>query len=121
MILEQPELHLHPLMQQKLADFLLACTRSGRQIIVETHSEHLVNRLRLRVAEDTSSSTGELVGLLFAEQIEGETRYRSSTVNALGGLDSDWPTGFLDVGSNDIGGLLHAALQKRKSLQDPPD
>ena len=120
-ILEQPELHLHPLMQQKLADFLLACTRSGRQIIVETHSEHLVNRLRLRVAEDTSSSTGELVGLLFAEQIEGETRYRSSTVNALGGLDSDWPTGFLDVGSNDIGGLLHAALQKRKSLQDPPD
>lgn len=43
-LLEQPELHLHPASQQRLADFLIACVRSGRQLIVESHSEHLVNR-----------------------------------------------------------------------------
>jgi predicted ATPase len=117
-ILEQPELHLHPLMQQKLADFLLVCTQSGRQIIVETHSEHLVNRLRRRAVEDSSNSTSALVGLLFAEQADGETRYRASAINSLGGLDADWPSGFLNVGSDEIHGLLQAALQKRRSLQD---
>ena len=43
-VLEQPELHLHPRLEQKLADFLLACARSGRQLVIETHSGHLVNR-----------------------------------------------------------------------------
>ena len=69
-ILEQPELHLHPALQQKLGDFLLDCANSGRQLLVETHSEHLVNRVRRRVADLSGSDEG-LVGLLFAEQRGG--------------------------------------------------
>ena len=51
LLLEQPELHLHPAVQSKIADLIAACALSGRQIIVETHSEHLINRLRLLVAQ----------------------------------------------------------------------
>lgn len=52
LLVEQPELHLHPSVQIRMADFLLSIARAGKQVIVETHSEHLVNALRVRVAED---------------------------------------------------------------------
>jgi hypothetical protein len=113
-ILEQPELHLHPALQQELGDFLLACVRSGRQLLVETHSEHLINRLRRRVAEDESEQTQRLVRLLFAEQHDGHTNYRVSEVNALGGLDEDWPEGFLDLGAREAQALVGSSLEKRR-------
>jgi hypothetical protein len=113
-VLEQPELHLHPALQQELGDFLLACVRSGRQLLVETHSEHLINRLRRRVAEDESEQTQRLVGLLFAEQHNGHTNYRVSEVNALGGLDEDWPEGFLDLGAREAQALVGSSLEKRR-------
>ncbi len=50
LLFEQPELHLHPKVQSFLADFFLAVTRTGRQCLVETHSEYLINRLRLRAS-----------------------------------------------------------------------
>ena len=46
--IEEPEAHLHPSAQAYLADFLLAMSASGRQIIVETHSPNIIDRLRLR-------------------------------------------------------------------------
>ena len=119
-LVEQPELHLHPAMQLRLADFLLACARTGRQIIVETHSEHLVNRLRLRVASGEVANSRELVQLLFAEQVNGTTNYRASTINDLGGLDNEWPSGFLDVGSTEAGQLLRqTVLRHRQSKTEP--
>ena len=121
-ILEQPELHLHPKLQQQLADFLLACARSGRQLLVETHSEHLVNRLRRRIAEDESDETQGLVGLLFAEQHDGSTQYRASEVNALGGVDNDWPEGFLDLGAREAQFLVRSSLEKRRQrTENLPD
>ena len=117
-LIEQPELHLHPAMQLKLADFLLACTRAGRQIVFETHSEHLINRLRLRVAADESSATGDVVRLLFAEQTGGETIYRISDVNEVGGLSSDWPKGFLDVAADESTRLLQQSLAKKRAVAE---
>lgn len=118
-LLEQPELHLHPALQMRLADFLLACVDSGRQIIVETHSEHLVNRLRRRVAEDDSNDVGELARIVFAERnAEGHTVFRPSDINPLGGLSEDWPDGFLDLGARDAQKLLQAGLAKHRRLSD---
>ena len=116
-LLEQPELHLHPAMQLKMADFLLACARSGRQIIVETHSEHMINRLRRHVAEDESGENEELVRLLFAEQEAGNTTYRHSDINDLGGLDADWPKGFLDVAAEEAGELLRLNFRRRQTAE----
>lgn len=117
-ILEQPELHLHPALQQKLADFLLECTRSGRQILVETHSEHLINRLRRRVAEDDSDETESLVGLLFAEQHDGQTTFYESKINAYGGLSQDWPDGFLDLGAREAQSLVRSSVYKHRRRQN---
>lgn len=117
-ILEQPELHLHPAMQLKLADFFLACRRMGLQIILETHSEHLVNRLRRRVAEDDSDNLRHEIGLLFAEQEDGVSRYRSTSINEYGALSGDWPAGFLDVGTDEAGEFLQGALRRRSRVTD---
>lgn len=114
-LLEQPELHLHPDMQLRLADFLLACVRSGRQIVFETHSEHLVNRLRRRVAEDESASTAEAIRLLFANQSDGATVYSVSDINEVGGLSTDWPKGFLDVAADESTRLLQQSLAKKRA------
>ena len=119
-LLEQPELHLHPAMQLRLADFLLACANSGRQIVVETHSEHLINRLRRRVVEDPSGRTADVVRLLFAEQENGETIYRTSDINELGGLNEDWPAGFLDVAAEESTRLLEQTLARRRA-EKPTD
>jgi hypothetical protein len=120
-LMEQPELHLHPAMQLRLADFLLACARSGRQILIETHSEHLVNRLRLHVAQDETSTTGDLVQLLFAEQENGVTSYRTSQINPLGGLSEDWPRGFLDVGSDEAGLLFRQTVLRQRQISSKKD
>ena len=113
LIFEQPELHLHPLLQQQLADFLLIFVRDGRQILVETHSEHLVNRLRTQVAADDTNQTGNLIKLLFAEQSDGVTSYRESEINEFGGVSEDWPEGFLDLSARSAQDLVRQSLNKR--------
>lgn len=65
LLYEQPEIHLHPRLQAGLADFFLASARSGKTILLETHSDHLVNRLRRRIAEDETGELSKLVQILF--------------------------------------------------------
>ena len=112
LLLEQPELHLHPAVQQRLGDFLLACAASGRQVIVETHSDHLVTRLRRRIAEDPGDALVSTVAVVLAERDAGGTRFRRLPTNRYGGLD-EWPEGFFDEGALDSRELLRAGLRKR--------
>jgi predicted ATPase len=115
-MIEQPELHLNPRVQQRLADFLLAVTASGRQLIVETHSEYLISRLRLRVALDTTNRVQQTVGLLFAERANGSTEYRQVETNEFGGLEN-WPANFFDQSAEEAQELLRAAVKKRRAQQ----
>lgn len=48
-IIENPEIHLHPKAQSALAEFFTMISNSGRQVIIETHSDHIFNGLRVRV------------------------------------------------------------------------
>lgn len=52
LILQQPEIHLHPKMQMDFADFILSSAYTGRNIIIETHSDHIINRLVRRILEN---------------------------------------------------------------------
>ncbi len=117
-LLEQPELHLHPASQQRLGNFLLACARSGRQLIVETHSEHLINRLRLLAAKDNSpdGDVVQMVGVILAERDRetGTTTYRATRLNRLGGFDA-WPAGFFEPGIDEAQELLEVALAKLRN------
>jgi hypothetical protein len=115
-LLEQPELHLHPALEQQLGDFLLHCSRAGRQLVVETHSEHIISRLRLRVAEDLEGDVHELFRLVYTEMKNGRTCIREVATTELGGL-SDWPEGFFDQGLRESRAILQAGLTKAERLR----
>jgi predicted ATPase len=115
-LIEQPELHLNPALQQRLGDFLLACARSGRQLIVETHSDYLVSRLRRHIAEDPGDEVRQQLAILFAERFGGETHFRVVEPNAYGGID-DWPRDFFDQGAVEAQEILRAALAKQSASE----
>lgn len=113
LIFEQPEVHLHPKSQVLLGDFFLSMALSNRQCIVESHSEHLVNRLRYRIA---SSPAGEelndLTKIFFVEKTSKGSSFREVTVNEFGAI-VDWPDGFFDQSYNQAQSILLAAAAKR--------
>jgi predicted ATPase len=112
-LLEQPELHLHPALQQGLADFLLRCSEADRQLIVETHSDHLISRLRYRIAADTTDGLLDRIAFLHVEKDStGRTSFTSVKPNQFGGFD-DWPAGFFDQSAEESKRILNAALAKR--------
>lgn len=107
-LFEQPELHLHPAVQSRLGDFL-STARPDVRLVVETHSESLINRLRLRVVEERLRA--DRIQILFGEQVEGVTQFRRLEMNDFGDLD-EWPAGFFDEGPQDAARLV-ALLTKR--------
>jgi predicted ATPase len=110
-LLEQPELHLNPSIQQKLAEFFLAMSKTGRQLIIETHSEYLVTRLRLAGLKNNSDQ--DLYKLLFVEKNNPDgTIYREVKSNSFGEIQ-EWPKGFFDQATNDIRELM-IEITKRK-------
>lgn len=98
---EQPELHLHPDVQANLGDFFLALTASGRQLIVETHSEYFINRLRRRQAGDPESKVRELTRLFFFERNGNSSSVSPATIGIDGSMPS-WPRGFLDTAAREM-------------------
>ncbi len=122
LILEQPEIHLHPKLQAKLADFLLALVDLGKNVIVETHSEHLVNALRLRVAEDLSGARQGTVSILFVEcgtssgpYPSAGSRVTSLEVDSLGQI-ANWPADFFPEHADTNERLLRAIIARGKKL-----
>lgn len=69
-ILEQPEVHLHPEMQRNFADFLIAIAKSHKNVIVETHSDHIINRVVRRIMESkkTNSDLSNIVKIYLIEK-----------------------------------------------------
>ena len=116
LLLEQPELHLNPRVQTRLTDFLIWLSDQGVQCIVETHSEHMINRLRRRRAEEETHSRREGPALYFVETDEGSSRYTRIEISEFGGVSS-WPRGFFDESSEESRAILKAAATKRRDLE----
>lgn len=117
LLIEQPELHLNPAVQQKLADFLVDVAASGRQLIVETHSDYLVSRLRRRAAEDKSGAIKDLVRVVFAERDGGVTTYHEVSPSPDGSM-AEWPAGFFEEAAVDSYALLSAMLEEHDPQPD---
>ena len=66
LILEQPEIHLHPKMQMDIADFLIMLAQQGKHLIIETHSDHIINRIVRRAVENCSLR--DMIGIYFVEK-----------------------------------------------------
>lgn len=114
LIFEQPELHLHPKVQTRLGDFFLSIALTGKQCLIETHSEYLINRLRYRAAaEENSNRVTENLKMYFVEKIGGSSNFREVKVNEYGAI-LDWPEGFFDQSQFESESILCAAAAKRK-------
>jgi predicted ATPase len=114
LIIEQPELHLHPAVQTRLGDFFLAMALSGKQCLIETHSEYLINRLRLRLALAQDDSLNALLKTYFVEKIGLESSFREVLVNEYGAI-KDWPEGFFDQSQSEAEAIIMASMSKRKA------
>lgn len=118
LVFEQPELHLHPRVQSLLADFFISMILSNRQCLIETHSEHLINRLRYRIAAASSSTKlEEAVKVYFVEKDENGSSFESVEINEYGAI-SNWPKGFFDQSQEDIQNILKAASKKGKQRRE---
>ena len=103
-LMEQPELHLHPAYQAKIADAFINSVKSTideetslykLNLITETHSDTILNRIGRRVREGVISP--EAVNIILFEKRYGEnvTRVRQTTYNENGQI-KEWPNGFFD-------------------------
>jgi len=111
LILEQPEIHLHPRVQAGLADvFIDAAKTRGVQIVVESHSEHLLRRLQRRVAEERLSA--EETALYFAATKDRESRLTTLELDLFGTINN-WPEEFFGDEFDEIAATSKAALRRR--------
>ena len=110
-LMEQPEIHLHPAVQSGLADVMLnvAAVRNV-QIVVESHSEHLMRRLQRRVAEKRALS--EDVKLYFVRSNRGTAELSDLRLNEWGEIEN-WPDNFFGDEMGEIAAITEAALRRR--------
>lgn len=95
LVIENPEVHLHPRGQQRIGEFLTLAATTGIQIIVETHSDHVLNGLRV-ITKSGFIQPDALAVHYFAPAADDEpSRPVSPKLDAAGRL-SDWPEGFFD-------------------------
>ena len=94
-LLQQPEVHLHPMAQAALGtlfcEFVGSQVRS-RQIIVETHSDHLINRVRMDVRDGVTELAPQDVIVLYFERKGPEVKIHEVTFDELGNLDGAPPS-----------------------------
>jgi predicted ATPase len=105
LLVEQPEIHLHPAAQADLADLFIKCAKDKRQIIIETHSEHLLLRVRRRIAEGKISP--DLVRIFFVEKRRGETKVDTISLQKNGHFEH-WPRGFFEEGYKEAMAIAEA-------------
>lgn len=110
MVIENPEAHLHPSAQSKVGQFLALVASSEVNVIIETHSDHILNGIQISTAK--SEIKPDLVNIIFFEQKIGKMQPEVSKIslNEIGEL-SRWPKGFFDQSQIDFA-ALHKARKK---------
>ena len=105
LLIENPEVHLHPAGQAEVGRFLAEAAAAGVQVLIETHSDHVLNGIRRAVKENLLRADD--VALHFFrprssdDPANGEPQVVSPQLDALGGID-DWPEGFFDQFDKDM-------------------
>jgi len=108
LIVENPESHLHPKGQSKLAQLCAKAAAAGIQIILETHSDHILNGLRVAIRKKESIAPEDSTVYFFARDYTSATLEPIVTpvfIDESGRLDS-WPEGFFDEWDKQLDLLL---------------
>ena len=109
-ILEQPEIHLHPLAQAHLADLILNVAHHRQvQVILESHSEHLLLRLQRRIAEQEARA--EDTKLYFCDAKSGPSKLVPLPINLFGEIEN-WPENFMGDAFGETAAAEKARLKR---------
>ena len=112
LILEQPEAHLHPKVQSELADLLIEVVKERQlQIVLESHSEHLILRLMRRIAEERISVDD--TAFYFCEMNEGTSEIERLNVDDYGNI-TNWPQNFFGDATGDLVEKTKAEMKRKK-------
>lgn len=104
LLIENPEVHLHPAGQAAMGEFLAEAAAAGVQVILETHSDHVLNGIRRAVKRDTLSPEDAAIHFFRLRQEEGSdglAQVQSPVLNGDGNIDA-WPGGFFDQFDKDM-------------------
>ena len=102
-LIENPEAHLHPRGQTKLAELTVRASLADVQVIVETHSDHFMDGVRIAVRDGLISP--DKTAIHYFERPDGETVVTSPKIDEDGRL-SNWPAGFFDQHEENLERLL---------------
>lgn len=105
LILENPESHLHPKAQSKIAELCAIASANGVQIIVETHSDHFLNGIRVATKKGLLTPEQSSVYYFRKDKDELETKIDEIHIDENGGIDN-YPKGFFDQFDDDLDKLI---------------
>ncbi len=108
LIFEQPELHLHPYSQSRLADMFVQFCKQGRKVILETHSEYFLLRLRYHIVKNQYSKESAAINFFHNA---GGTRVEFANISDLGNIE--YPKDFKDETQELLDSILEAALERK--------
>ena len=115
LILEEPSTHLHPKAQADIADILIeVITERKLQILVESHSEHLLNRLQRRIAEERISV--DKTALYFCRNDEGVSNIQQLEMDEFGNI-ANWPQNFFGDEMGDLFAMTKAQRERQKRAE----
>lgn len=96
LLIEEPETHIHPNAQAKLAELFVNCVKKyDKQFFIETHSMYLVRQLQILVAKNELSPSN--LGIYYFEQDENGSHIKNMTLSENGQFEEEFPKGFFDV------------------------
>lgn len=104
-IIENPEAHLHPSAQSKLGKFLAKMAYAGVQIIIETHSDHIINGIRIAIKNKEISNNDVIFNSFSKGEELGENFVEEIYIDENGRLNK-WPEGFFDQYEKDMMELI---------------
>ncbi len=114
LILEEPGTHLHPKAQADIADLLIeVITERKLQILVESHSEHFLTRLQLRIAEEKISANQ--TALYFCENENGTSEIKPLELDDLGNI-KNWPKNFFGNVRGDLTKMTREQIKRKQKV-----
>jgi len=100
LLIENPEVHLHPAGQALMGQFLAEVAKAGVQVIVETHSDHVLNGIR-RAVKDERIAPEKVAVHFFRPRSSSDAQVMSPQIDRMGNIDT-WPDGFFDQFDKDM-------------------
>ena len=115
LIIEQPELHLHPRVQARLGDFFVGLSKCQKQCLIETHSENLVNQLRYHIVEAGGQEKSDCMIYFVDQDEQGAARFEPIEISPKGNI-LNWPEGFFDETMHQEDKIAAASIRRRSKL-----